>query len=58
MRRFLVLIAATVAFVLAGLGLALASSSPLSATKTSSPHFVCVAAWNLGVCIGPPTKQG
>lgn len=58
MRRLFVLIAVTVAFISAGLGLVLTGgSSPFSA-KVGSENFACIAAWNYGICIGPPTKQG
>ena len=58
MRRLFVLTAATVAFIIAGFGLALAGGSTTSPAKVGSEHFACVAAWNYGICIGPPTKQG
>ncbi|HET6811063.1 MAG TPA: hypothetical protein VFH50_08650 [Acidimicrobiales bacterium] len=34
----------------AGTGLVLGGHDHIVA----SPHFACVGAWNLGVCIGPP----
>ena len=58
MRRFFVLIAVTVAFILAGVGVVLTGDSTTSSAKVGSQHFLCVAAWNYGICIGPPTKQG
>ena len=59
MRKLFVFIAVTVASLAAALGLVVTSAAPSShATKVGSPNFVCVAAWNLGICIGPPTKHG
>ena len=59
MRKLLVLVAVAVAFLATGIGLALTSVAPAHSTKvgTTSPNFACVAAWNIGICIGPPTKQ-
>lgn len=59
MRKLFVLIAVSVAFLLTGVGLVVTSlTTPAHSTKVGGPNFVCVAAWNFGICIGPPTKQG
>jgi len=58
-RKLVVLIFVAVAFLLTGVGLVATSlTSPAHSTKVGSPNFVCIAAWNFGICIGPPTKQG
>lgn len=58
MRRLFLLIAVAVAFIVAALGLILTGGSTRSSAEVGSQHFVCIAAWNYGICIGPPTKQG
>ena len=59
MRKLLVPVAVTVALVATGTGLVLASVAPSHSTKlgTTSPHFACVAVGNIGICVGPPTRQ-
>lgn len=58
MRRIIALPVVLLAFVLCGLALVLDSGHPSRAAKVGSPNFVCIAAWNYGICIGPPTKSG
>lgn len=58
MRRLFVLLAITAACFLCALGLVLTGASSSGRAKTGSPNFVCVATWNFGICIGPPTKRG
>lgn len=58
MRSLLVLFAIAVACLFCAAGLILTSASPQHRAKVGSPNFVCVATWNFGICIGPPTKQG
>lgn len=58
MRRVFVLPAVLLVFVLCGLALFLNSRTSSHSAKVGSPNFVCVAAWNYGICIGPPTKSG
>lgn len=59
MRRVFVLPAVLLVFVLCGLALFFSSTTSSShSAKVGSPNFVCVAAWNYGICIGPPTKSG
>jgi hypothetical protein len=40
------LLASVAAFTMAG---------PSHARRVGGPDFLCVTAWNIGVCIGPPT---
>lgn len=58
MRKTFVLVAASIALILAVFGFVLTAGSRASSAKMGSPHFACVAAWNLGLCVGPPTTQG
>lgn len=58
MRRVFVLFAVAAVCVVSALGLAAAATSAPHPAKVGSPNFVCVSTPYLGVCIGPPTKQG
>lgn len=59
MRKLLVLVAVLIALVATGIGLFLTSgaSSRSTALGSASPNFACIALGNIGICIGPPTKQ-
>lgn len=59
MRKMFVVLAVAVALLATGIGLALTSVAPSGATTlgASSPNFACIALGNIGICIGPPTKQ-
>lgn len=57
MRRLFVLFAIAIACLFSALGLALTSARGQSHTQIGAPNFVCVATWNFGICIGPPTKR-
>lgn len=57
MRKILVCSTIAVASVLCALSLVLTSAAPQHRAKVGSPNFVCLATWNFGICIGPPTKK-
>lgn len=56
MRKLSVVVAAALICLLSIIGLGLTSSTAGPGSKVGSSHFACLAAWNLGICIGPPTS--
>lgn len=56
MRKLFVVLALVVASLIGCLGMLASSARPGPAADGGSSHFACIAAWNLGVCIGPPTS--
>lgn len=59
MRKLLVNGVVATACLVAGLSLAFAALTPAQTTRvrSASVNFACVALWNIGICVGPPTKQ-
>lgn len=58
MSRIFVFFAVSVAAIISAVVLAVSSASALHPARLGSPNFVCISTPYLGVCIGPPTRQG